>query len=137
MVGLVLLLSGVGLTFGAYASYRDQRSGTPGQAKVSSCTGHNARYAGGVHCTGSWVTGGSLLAGGHVVVGYITNADRGDLGKTIDVRIHGDGHATKPNLRVSIVLAVLGIPMLGLGIYLSLTSLSRSRSAKTSGSASS
>jgi hypothetical protein len=75
--------------------------------------------------------------GGHVVIGYITNADRGDLGKTIDVRIHGADHATTPNLRVSIILALLGVPMLALGIYVSFTSLSRSSSADTSPSASS
>jgi len=137
VIGLVLLLSGVGLAFGAYASYRDQRSGTPGHAKVSSCTGHGGRYSGGVHCTGSWVVGGSLLEGGHVVLGDITNADRGDIGKVIAVRIHGDDHATKPNTRVSIILALLGIPMLALGIYLLFTSLSRSSRANTSGSASS
>jgi hypothetical protein len=137
VVGLVLLLAGVGFAFGAYASYRDQRTGTPGQAKVSSCTGHDGRYAGGVHCTGSWVSGGDLLHGGQVVIGDVTNADRGDVGKTIDVRIHADGHATKPKLRVSIILALLGAPMLGLGGYLSLTSSSRSSSASTSGSAAS
>jgi hypothetical protein len=90
-----------------------------------------------VHCTGSWVSGGDLLHGGRVVFGDITNADRGDVGKTIDVRIHGDGHATKPQLRVSIILALLGAAALGLGGYVTLTSLSRSSSASTSGSAAS
>ena len=115
---VVMLVGGAGFLFGAYASSRDQRSGTPGVATVSSCSGHDGRYDTGVRCTGSWVTGGTLLDGGHVVVGYIANADRGDIGKTIDVRIHGDDHATKPKMRVSIVLAAIAGLMLVLGTYL-------------------
>jgi hypothetical protein len=114
----VLVLGGTGLAFGAYTSYRDQRSGTPGTAKVSACRGHDGRYDTGVRCTGSWVVGGSLLHGGHVVVGDIANAGRDDVGKTIDVRIHGDGHATKPLMRLPIILAIAGIPMLALGMWL-------------------
>jgi predicted enzyme related to lactoylglutathione lyase len=132
VLGLVLLLGGAGLAFGAYASYRDQRSGIAGTAKVTSCSGHDGRYASGVHCTGSWVVGGSLLAGGRVVIGDITNADRGDVGNTIDVRIHGDSHATKPDLGVSIVLGLLGIPMLMLGLYLLFVRYARPPEANTS-----
>ena len=132
VLGLVLLLGGVGLAFGAYASYRDQRSGTAGTAKVTSCSGHSGRYGGGLHCTGSWVAGGSLLDGGHVVIGDIANADRGDVGKTIDVRIHGDRHATKPKLRVPVILAMLGVPMLLLALYLLFLSVSRPRTADAS-----
>jgi hypothetical protein len=136
-IPIVLILAGVGLAIGAVLSYNDQHSGEAGTAKVTSCTGHNGRYAGGVHCTGSWVTGGSLLEGGHVVIGDITNADRGDLGKTIDVRIHGTDHATKPNLRVSIILALIGGPMTVFALYLLFTMLSSSRTARTNGSAAS
>jgi hypothetical protein len=67
----------------------------------------------------------------------ITNADRGDIGKTIDVRIHGADHATKPNMRISIILALLGVPMAIFGVYLLFTILSRSRTATTNGSAAS
>ena len=133
----MILLAGAGLSFGAYASYRDQHSGTPGEAKVATCSGHNGRYATGVHCSGTWVSGGSLLAGGHVAYGPIENATRSDIGHTVDVRIHGSDHATIPRLRISIILALLGVPMLALGAYLSFTSLSRSSSAPTSGSAAS
>ena len=136
-VPIVIILAGVGLSAGAVLSYDDQHSGTPGKAKVSLCTGHTGRYSTGVHCTGSWTTGGSLQQGGDVVVGYITNADRGDIGKTIDVRIHGTDHATKPNLRISIILALLGAPMALFGAYLLFTILSRSSTASTRGSAAS
>jgi hypothetical protein len=118
IVGVFLLLVGAGMTFGAYATYRDQHSGTPGKARVASCTGRTGRYGGGIHCSGTWVTGGSLLDGGRVVFGHIENAGRSDIGDTVDVRIHGGDHATIPNIRVTIILALLGIPMVGLGGYL-------------------
>jgi hypothetical protein len=115
---LIVVVVGFGLMAGAYLSWHDQHSGSAGTAKVSSCTGHNGRYSSGVHCNGTWVTGGSLLAGGHVVIGPIENADRSDIGKTIDVRIHGGDHATKPNKRVSVVLALFGLAIAGSGVYL-------------------
>jgi predicted enzyme related to lactoylglutathione lyase len=99
---------------------------------VTSCSGHPGRYGGGLRCTGSWVAGGSLLDGGHVVIGDIANADRRDVGKTIDVRIHGDRHATKRNLRVPVILAMLGVPMLLLALYLLFLSVSRPRTADAS-----
>jgi hypothetical protein len=136
-VPIVLVLAGIGLSIGAVLSYNDQHSGEPGKAKVTSCTGKTGRYSTGLHCTGTWISGGSLLEGGHVVIGEIVNGDRGDVGKTIDVRVHGSDHATKPNLRVSIILALLGGPMAVFGLYLLFTSLSRSRTAPTSESASS
>lgn len=135
-VPIVIILGGIGLSLGAVLSYTDQRSGEPGTAKVGSCTGHSGRYDTGVHCTGSWVMGGSLERG-QVVVGEITNADRGDIGKTIDVRIHGTDHATKPNMRVSIILALIGVPMTLFALYLLFTMLSSSRTARTNGSAAS
>ena len=138
VVGLVLLLGGVGLSFGAYASYRDEHSGTPGTARVISCSGHNGRYGTGVVCDGTWVSGGSVLAGGHVAFGQIKNASRDDIGHTVAVRIHGSDHATIPSSTVWIVLAAIGLPMLGLGVYLlALTRRSRSSRASTSGSAAS
>ena len=125
-VPVVILLAGVGLALGAVLSYNDQHSGEPGTAKVTACTGRTGRNAPGIHCTGTWVAGGSLLAGGRVVIGEIVNGDRGDIGKTIDVRIHGTDHATKPNMRVSIILALLGVPMALFGVYMLLTTLARS-----------
>jgi hypothetical protein len=133
----VILLGGVGLSFGAYASYRDQHSGTPGKATVTSCTGHDGRYETGLRCTGHWTTGGSLLDGGQLAMGRVDNANRGDIGKTVAVRIHGTDHATIPKSRVSIILALLGLPMTLFGAYLLFTSSSRSSRANTTGSAAS
>lgn len=134
-VPLVILVGGFGLSLGAVLSYRDQHGGRPGTAKVSSCTGHTGRYATGVVCTGSWWSGGRPVRGGEVAIGTITNADRGDIGKTIDVRIHGAGHATKANMRTPVVLALLGVPMVLFGGYLLFTILSSARTASTRPSA--
>jgi hypothetical protein len=104
---LVFLAFGALLVYGGFSKRSDQTSGTPGQAKVTGCTG-GRKYQPGVHCQGTWITGGSLLDGGHVAFGRIDGAGYGDIGKTIDVRIHGTDHATKPSLGTSIILWTMG-----------------------------
>jgi hypothetical protein len=49
-----------------------------------------------------------LLDGGHIAVGRIEGADRGDVGKTIDVRIHGTDHASVPGIGTPIMFWVIG-----------------------------
>jgi hypothetical protein len=113
---LVMTLTGIGLTAGGVISYTDQHSGTPGKVKVQECRGGYGRYGASVHCTGTWVVGGSLLGKGHAVIGQIDNAGYDDIGKTISVRFHGD-RATKPSTRLPVILAVLGLWVLAAGIY--------------------
>ena len=104
----VVLLVGLGVVAGGFSVFADQRSGTPGKATVSECTG-GRKYQPAIRCSGSWVTGGALVAGdGRVAVGRIEGAGYGDVGKTIAVRIHGTGHATKPSLATPLVLWGLG-----------------------------
>ena len=86
----VVLLVGLGVVAGGFSVFADQRSGTPGTAKVSECTG-GRKYQPAIRCSGSWVTGGALVAG-----------------KTIAVRIHGTDHATKPSLATPLALWGLG-----------------------------
>ena len=63
--------------------------------------------------------GGSLVSGnGHVGIGSIDGADSGDVGKTIDVRIHGTDHATVPDVKNAIVLWALGGLVLFGGLFL-------------------
>lgn len=114
----VILLAGLGLSFGAYSSWSDQHSGVPGKARVAFCSGHNGRNDTGVSCRGTWVTGAGVLHGGEAVFGPITGADAGDVGHVVDVRVHGSDHATVPALRVSIILALIGAAMLVFGLVL-------------------
>jgi len=108
------------LAWGGYSKYSDQNSGVAGKARVTSCTrGYNTRY---VHkastCTGTWVVGGDLVFGnGHLSVGRIEGADAGDVGKTIDVRIHGTDHATVPGLGTPIMLWALGGVLVVLALF--------------------
>jgi hypothetical protein len=54
------------------------------------------------------VKGGSLLDGGHVVIGTIDGASRSDVGKKIDVRLSG-GRAYTTSLRLPVILLVIGL----------------------------
>lgn len=115
---LVILVFGGALIHGAVTTYLDQRSGTPGKARVTRCTGGDGKYDRGVHCTGTWVVGGDLIDGdGRLVVGPVDRAGYRDVGKEIDVRIHGDDHATVPGLGTPIMFAAIGLPILLLGLY--------------------
>jgi hypothetical protein len=114
---VIFLLAGAVLVVGGVSVYRDQRSGSPGTAKVTDCEG-GRKYDPGIRCTGTWRVGGaSLLRGGRVVVGRVEGAGYGDVGKTIDVRIHGTDHATKPSLGTPIVLWALGWPIVALALF--------------------
>lgn len=113
----VILALGVALLVGAVSTSRDQRSGTPGTAKVSECDG-GREYEPGIRCRGTWIAGGdSILAGGRVVVGRVEGAGYGDVGRTIDVRVHGTDHATKPSLGTPVVLGALGAVLVALAIW--------------------
>ena len=109
LLGLVLLV-GVALGIGAVSVYRDQQSGTAGTATVSECSG-GRKYDPGIRCTGTWRDGGA------VVVGRVEGAGYGDVGKTIDVRVHGSDHATKPSLGTPLVLAGMSVTIVGLSVW--------------------
>ena len=87
--------------------------GPRASATVADCVTSGAGRYMSVHCTGSWVVGGSLLDGGHVVVGTIDGADTGDIGKTIDVTLRGDT-AYSRGLNLPLLLIGLGlVPAVG------------------------
>ena len=98
---LVILAVGVVIAYGGFSTYQDQHSGTPGTAKVSECTG-GGKYDRAIRCRGTWDHAERL------VVGRVEGAGYGDVGKTIEVRIHGSDHATKPALGTSIMLWAIG-----------------------------
>jgi hypothetical protein len=83
-----------------------QLTGERTTARISHCTRSGYRHA-NYACTGFWVHGGSLVFGnGHVVSGTVDGASRGDVGKSIAVRV-SNGHAYRSSLRVPIVLLAI------------------------------
>ena len=116
LLHLAVLLVGAAIVYGGVSVYRDQQSGTAGKAKVTECTG-GRKYQPAIRCQGTWSDGGSLLDGGRVVVGSVEGAAHGDVGKTIDVRIHGTDHATKPDIRTPLVLWGLGGAVAALALW--------------------
>jgi hypothetical protein len=99
------------MIYGGFSKYADQHSGVAGKATVTHCSrGFNTKY---VHepsrCTGRWEVGGDPIFGnGKFGIGRIEGASARDVGKDIDVRIHGTDHATVPNIKDAIMLWVLG-----------------------------
>jgi hypothetical protein len=127
LLGLVFL-GGLGMLGGGVFLVVVQQTGEPAQARITECHKGGGRYRSDV-CSGTWVTGGSLLAGGRVVIGTVDGADSGDIGHTLDVRLSGDRAYTK-SLRVAIILIVLGLAVTVFGIRL----LWMGRSARRGGS---
>lgn len=106
---LAVLLVGLAVVYGGFSVYADQRSGVAGKAKVTECEGGTGRYDTAIRCRGIWSVGGDPVFGdGQFATGPIEGAERGDVGKTLDVRIHGADHATVPGLATPIVLWALG-----------------------------
>ena len=100
-----------------------RQTGTRAVATVGDCvTSGGGRYR-RVHCTGTWVVGGSLIGGGHVVWGTISGVDTDSVGKTIDVTLRGDS-AYARGLALPLLLIGLGL-VPGLGAVLFARSLRR------------
>jgi hypothetical protein len=86
---LCLLIGGLMIAPGVWLIVQRQ-TGTRAMAKVEDCDVVGSGEYRNVYCTGSWTVGGSLLEGGHVVVGKIDGVDDDAVGKTIDVTVRGD-----------------------------------------------
>jgi hypothetical protein len=122
VVGL-FLLGGLGMVAGGVYQVIVRETGERATARVTECHKSGGRYRSDV-CSGTWVAGGSLLAGGHVVLGTIDGADSGDLGRTIEVRLSGE-RAYTTSLRVPIILIVIGLGIAALGVRLLTTFVRR------------
>ncbi len=110
LVAVALLIVAIAMTWPGIFLIVQRETGVRMKVKVDDCevsyTGYQNRY---VHCTGTWVLGGPLLEGGHVVVGTIEGADTDDIGKTIDVTLSPDGErAYTRDIRVGVGLIVAG-----------------------------
>lgn len=84
-------------------------TGTPARATVDECVTTGSGKYQRTHCSGSWIVGGSLFDGGHVIVGSIEgDLDETDDGKTIDVLLHGETAYTR-SLTTPLVLIGMGV----------------------------
>jgi hypothetical protein len=115
LVFAVIALIGLALVGGGVYSLVKRETGTRARATVGDCVGNPGRYTTQT-CSGTWIVGGSLLHGGHVVFGTIDGADSSDIGKTIDVRVSG-GEAFTLSLRVPIILLIVGGLIAGGGVF--------------------
>jgi hypothetical protein len=85
-----------------------RQTGTRAVATVGDCvTSGGGRYR-SVHCTGTWIVGGPLIGGGHVVFGTIDGVDTESVGKKIDVTLRGDT-AYSRGLALPLLLIGLGL----------------------------
>jgi hypothetical protein len=111
LVAAGLLIVAIAMTWPGIFLIVQRETGVRMKVKVDDCevsyTGYQNRY---VHCTGTWVLGGPLLEGGHVVVGTIEGAETDDIGKTIDVTLSPDGEtAYTRDIRLALGLIVVGV----------------------------
>jgi ABC-type Na+ efflux pump permease subunit len=120
VIALALLALGVGAAVTGVSQIRTRATGEKTTARVTHCQLGGTSKSRSVDCTGTWVTGGKLVGGdGHVVVGRVEGASDDDAGKTIPVRLSGDGQkAYTPSLATPIVYVVVGLALLALGLFL-------------------
>jgi hypothetical protein len=118
--------------FGAGVFLLVQRqTGPRASATVDRCVTRGTGRRAQTYCTGSWIVGGSLLAGGHVVVGTIQGAEQSDEGKTLDVTLRGDT-AYSRGLALPLVLVALG-SLLGAGTARFIATAFGKRNARRTG----
>lgn len=116
-----LLLGALGLLAGAAWTYHDEHSGTATTAHVTHCIHRRSGKGNIAYCTANWTING------RTVTGDVYNANSHDAGKDVSVRVHGN-RATKPQLWVSIGLAIFGLAIGAVGVWL--LSLYRTRFAQ-------
>jgi hypothetical protein len=113
-----VLVAGLALVgAGAYQLVKVE-TGTRTTATVDECHLVTAALHGKTpECTGTWVIGGSLLKGGHVIDGDITGVDSHDVGKRVKVAIvNGEAFTRSPV--VPIIVICLGIVLAAGGVLL-------------------
>ncbi|HEV2740125.1 MAG TPA: hypothetical protein VGU66_16210 [Candidatus Elarobacter sp.] len=92
---------------GGFLLYQRQ-TGARAQATVDDCVVSGAGRWRTVNCSGSWIVGGSLFEGGHVIVGTIQGVDESSIGKTIEVTLRGD-EAYSRELTLPLLLIGFGL----------------------------
>jgi len=105
-------LSAAGLAIGAVLSWSDEHGGIAGKAHVTKCISSNAIKNGYLSCDATWTYNG------RTVTGYVENASKKQLGKTISVRIHGTSHVTNTTYWVPIGLALFALLELAFALWM-------------------
>ena len=105
-------VSAAALATGAVLSWSDEHGGIAGKAHVTKCISSNATKQGYLSCDATWTYNG------RTVTGYVENASKSQLGKTISVRIHGTSHVTNTTYWVPIGLALFALFELAVGLML-------------------
>jgi hypothetical protein len=104
-------VSALGLLAGAAWSYHDEHSGPATTAHVRECHSVGKGKGSNTYCTARWTVDD------RTVTGDLWNGKMSYPGKDVDVRIHGD-RAVVPQLWVSIGLAVFGLAIAAVGVWL-------------------
>jgi hypothetical protein len=103
-----VLVAGLALVGAGVYQLVKVETGVRTLATVDSCHLVSALHGKTPECTGTWVIGGSLLNGGHVIVGDVTGVDSHDVGKKVKVTIvNGEAFTRSP--AVPIIVICLGI----------------------------
>jgi hypothetical protein len=108
----LVLLVGLGIaaaTIGSGIFLLVQRAtGTRAVATVTDCVTTGSARSRRTDCTGTWIAGGPLTQGGHVVVGTVQGAEQSDVGKKVDVTLRGDTAYVR-DLTLPLILIGLGL----------------------------
>lgn len=104
-------LSALGLFAGAAWTYHDEHSGPAATAHVLNCHTTGSGKGSNTYCTARWTVDG------RTETGDLWNGKMSDPGKDLSVRIHGS-RAVRPQIWVSIALAVFGLAIAAVGVWL-------------------
>lgn len=83
-------------------------TGARAVATVTDCMTTGTVRSRRTDCTGTWIAGGPLTEGGHVVVGTVQGAEQSDVGKKVDVTLRGDTAYVR-DLALPLMLIGLGV----------------------------
>lgn len=106
------LIAAVGFVVGAAFAWSDEQSGVKGKAHVYHCVDYRTMNKSDVHCDATWVYEGRPASG------WVQNAKMNYAGKTISVHIHGTDHVTVATYWVPIGLAVMGLLVGAMSVWL-------------------
>jgi hypothetical protein len=105
------VVGALGFLAGAVYAWSDEHGGIAGKAHVTHCESHySGRRGNALHCDATWTYKV------RTVTGYVENANRHQLGKTVSVRIHGTSHVTNTTYWVPIGLALFALAEAGVAV---------------------